>query len=181
VRWSLKDHAKHPNETNLDTHYVLPKDGLWNTFLRSKEDPKGVPDIQPKASVCPSAPIDREANVGGPRQLISNEPATKDNFVKLASAPVAPAPPSFSARACPPSVLIPKLRWANIGWYYHWGNKQYDFARGKIPVSEIYKDVCKRAVKAVSWDSVFSIQSQGADSWGDEPRWDSWTESYGRF
>ncbi|KAI0691192.1 hypothetical protein BC835DRAFT_1279687 [Cytidiella melzeri] len=176
VRWSLRDHARHPNETNLDTHYILPKDGLWNAYARSRQASESISDIQPRVSTCSAA--NQQSNTG-PRQIISNEPATKENFAKLVSAPTAPAPPSPNARACPPGALISKLRWANIGWYYHWGNKQYDFTRGKIPVSKIYTDVCKRAVKAVPWDMVFGDVDQGiVAEWGDEPGWDSWAESY---
>ncbi|KAI0086619.1 hypothetical protein BDY19DRAFT_1074506 [Irpex rosettiformis] len=171
VRSSLKDHARHPNETNLDTHYRLPEEGLWNAYVRSRRGP-GVADIQPRAA--PGASYESLNN--GPRQLISNEPASKENFVKIASAPAVPAPPSQNARASSPETLIQKLRWANIGWYYHWGNKQYDFTREKIPVSEIYGSVCKRAVNAVPWDVLFDTRDE--DGWGDKPLWESWTESY---
>lgn len=175
VQWSLKDHARHPNETNLDTHYILPEEGLWNAYVRSQME-TSVPDVQPRA---PAGGSSEQKSNGGPRQLISNEPASKQNFFKLASAPVAPAPPSPNAHPTSPQSLIPKLRWANIGWYYHWGNKQYDFTRGKIPVSSIFEDVCTRAVKAVPWNDVFNGVSQDDSEWGDEPRWNSWAESYG--
>ncbi|KAI0340116.1 hypothetical protein BDW22DRAFT_1360636 [Trametopsis cervina] len=174
VRWSLKDHARNPNETNLDTHYILPEEGLWNTYLRAQDDQEDVQDIQPRASTSSIVP----PLLSGPRQLISNEPASKENFHKLVSTPAAPAPPSPNLRPCPPEFLIPKLRWANIGWYYHWGNKQYDFTRGKIPVSEKYADICKRAVKAVPWDQVFNAHDGDIGDWKDEPRWDTWAESY---
>ena len=174
VRWSLKNHARYPNETNLDTHYLLPKEGLWNAYLRLKQEHE-MTGIFPR--VAASTSLEPQDNAG-PRQLISNEPASKENFVKIASTPAAPAPPSQNARMSSPKELMPKLRWANIGWYYHWGNKQYDFTRGKIPVSDIYGSVCKRAVRAVPWDTVFDTRSGG--EWGDEPSWTSWAESYGR-
>lgn len=177
IRWSLKDHAQNPNETNLDTHYILPEEGLWNTYLRAQDDQEDVQDIQPRASTSYIVP----PPLSGPRQLISNEPASKENFHKLVSTPATPAPPSPNLRPCPPEFLIPKLRWANIGWYYHWGNKQYDFTRGKIPVSEKYADICKRAVKAVPWDQVFNAHDGDIGDWKDEPRWDTWAESYGEL
>lgn len=174
VRWSLKDHARHPNETNLDTHYILPDEGLWTAYGRTRNDAAEIRQVQPRASTSTTT-----IPVPGPRQLISNEPASKENYTELASASAVPAPPSPNARPSPPDALIPKLRWANIGWYYHWGNKQYDFTRGKIPVSEIYSGVCKDAVKAVPWERVFESHVQNPEDWGDEPKWDSWAESYG--
>lgn len=177
MRWSLRDHARHPNETNLDTHYILPQEGLWNVYTQAKGEPE-VCQVQPRASTSAVPPALTES---GPRQLISNAPANKDNYAQLAAAPTTPAAPSPNARPCPPDALIPKLRWANIGWYYHWGNKQYDFTRGKISVSDAYSRVCKRVVKSVPWGQVFNYDTEDNGEWRDEPKWDGWAESYGEL
>ena len=174
VRWSLNDHARYPNETNLDTHYILPEDGLWNAHLRSTDPNENVPDIQPKAS----APgISYIPSVAGPRDLISNVAASKDNVGRLAlnSTAQPPMAPSPTATATPPSKLLPKLRWANIGWSYHWGTKQYDFARGKIDVVPEIKSLCQSIVRAVDWRRVF----EGLHFWNDAEDWEAWPETYG--
>ncbi|KAG5221673.1 Alpha-ketoglutarate-dependent dioxygenase alkB [Salix suchowensis] len=113
IRWSLIDHAKHPNDTNLDTHYLLPRRGLWNTYIESLKDPEHDEAIQPRAmNALPSKASD----------------------------------------------LLPRLRWANIGWFYHWGVKQYDFSKGKVEVDGKLRDICKSAIESVDWDVLYKGQ-----------------------
>ncbi|KAF9650828.1 hypothetical protein BDM02DRAFT_3111372 [Thelephora ganbajun] len=178
VRWSLKDHARHPNETNLDTHYILPGEGLWNAYLRSRDQSSDVPDVQPKAS----APgIDLSAyipSVAGPRRLISNVAASTDNIgsLTLNAAAQLPMTPSPTAAVTSPSKLLPKLRWANIGWFYHWGTKQYDLTRGKIDVAPEIKFLCQSIVRAVDWRRVFG----NLHFENDAEDWKAWPETYAR-
>lgn len=177
VRWSLKDHARNPNETNLDTHYILPEEGLWNAHLRSREQSSDVPEVQPKAS---ATDVDLSAYVPpavGPRQLISNVPASADNVgsLTLNAAAQPPMAPSPTAAATPPSNLLLKLRWANIGWFYHWGTKQYDFTRGKIDVAPEIKLLCQSIVRATDWGRVFG----GVHLESDAEDWETWSETYG--
>jgi alkylated DNA repair protein alkB family protein 1 len=83
--------------------------------------------------------------------------------------------PSPTAAATSPSKLLPKLRWANIGWFYHWGTKQYDFTRGKIDVAPNIKSLCQSIVRAVDWRRVFGdlhLENDGED-------WEAWPEAYG--
>ncbi|KAJ8468271.1 hypothetical protein ONZ51_g9750 [Trametes cubensis] len=167
IRWALSEQARHPNETNLDTHYVLTPDGLWNQYLRSHVSPTPEPTDQPNAPP-------------GPRKLISNEPASPENFAKLATTPKPPAPPSPSLQPVPTSALVPRLRWANIGWYYHWGTKQYDFTRGPGEIAGMVREVCKGVVASVPWERVFG-GSQGEEGmdWGPSgPDWMDWQETY---
>lgn len=178
VRWSLKDHARHPNETNLDTHYLLPSDGLWNKYVDSAKNNSPEEQIQPRASLLGTSSLP-DQNLG-PRQLISNEPASKDNIVPLTNTPKLPAPPSLSVKPSPVTALIPKLRWANIGWYYHWGTKQYDFTRGKIEVSPVVTDICKCAVNAVPWSEVHDSIDDSND-WAQDEHWSGWKNSYGKY
>ncbi|CAL1703646.1 unnamed protein product [Somion occarium] len=175
VQWSLKDHARHPNETNLDTHYILPHDGLWNSFLRSRNEGSPEEQIQPRASVLDSSP--QLIQDSGPRPLISNVPVSKSNFIPLITTPKLPAPPSLTVKPTLVSALIPKLRWANIGWYYHWGTKQYDFSRGKIDVDPVISNVCKKTVSTVPWAEVHG-NTQNADGWSDDEHWSTWNDSY---
>lgn len=177
VRWSLKDHARYPNETNLDTHYVLPQEGLWNAHLRSTDPSINIPDVQPRTS---APDIDLSAympSAVGPRQLISNAAASTDNIGSLAlnTAAQPPMTPSPTTVATSPSKLLPKLRWANIGWFYHWGTKQYDFTRGKIDVAPEIKSLCQSIARAVDWRRVFGDlhPENGTEDW------ETWSETYG--
>ncbi|KAI0059084.1 hypothetical protein BV25DRAFT_1918788 [Artomyces pyxidatus] len=144
VRWSLRDHARYPNETNLDTHYTVPSEGLWNTFRTS-----------PSLVVTPRAAPSTTRSFSGPRELISNVPASPATYSALSAVPKPDPTPSPTVPPLPASALIPRLRWANIGWFYHWGTKQYDFTRGKQVVSETIADVCRQAVGTIPWNEVF--------------------------
>ncbi|KAH0827006.1 hypothetical protein J3R83DRAFT_4673 [Lanmaoa asiatica] len=174
VRWSLRDHARRPNETNLDTHYVLPPEGVWNAHLQSRTSTgTESPLIRTRASFdCKS--LSRSPS-SGPRQLISNDPASVDNFSSLQSLQKPPSEPSTTVSDCPPSDLVSKLRWANIGWSYHWGSKQYDFSRGKGEIDPFLRDLCKRAVGTVRWEEVFD--GDDLDGWGNDD-WRTWTDTY---
>ena len=178
VRWSLKEHAQYPNQTNLDTHYILPEEGLWNAHLRSRDPSSSVPDVQPKAS-APGIDLSvYMTSVAGPRQLVSNAAASADNIesLTLKAAAQPPMTPSPTAATTPPSKLLPKLRWANIGWFYHWGTKQYDFTRGKIEVAPEIKSLCQSIVRAVDWRRVFGYLHLGEN---ETEYWETWSESYG--
>ncbi|PIL30517.1 hypothetical protein GSI_07217 [Ganoderma sinense ZZ0214-1] len=182
VRWALRDHARDPNETNLDTHYLLPQDGLWSRYLRIRTGVCEDTDVLPRASqdVDPlPTPMTSEAEAPGPRKLIANDPASADNYQTLANTPKPPAPPSQSLHPAPVSSLVPKLRWANIGWYYHWGTKQYDFSRGPGEISSLVTVVCKRAVGRIPWEQVFGDTTGNEADWGPAgPDWTEWKETY---
>lgn len=169
VRWSLSEHARAPNETNLDTHYVLPPEGIWNAHLESDSSSQ----IHAKATPSVSASHDPE----GPRQLVNNVPAGLDNFEALNAVPKPPPAASPNAKPTHPSSLLQKLRWANIGYSYHWGSKSYDFSKevGAFPAP--VARVCKAAVAAINWGEVWgSTQLEG---WGEGgPDWDTWADGY---
>lgn len=173
VRWSLERQAREPNPTNLDIHYRVPPEGLWNTFVRQKATGE-------EATILPKA-LDSdvvEERSSGPRQLVDNTPASVDSFQTLAATPKPPPAPSATVSRASPSSLLYKLRWANIGWYYHWGTKQYDFSHGKGDIDEDVRRICKSAVEAVKWDQVYD-GTEGFD-WGESgDEWNDWGETYG--
>ena len=180
VRWALGEQAVHPNETNLDTHHVLPEGGLWNKYLDVRQGSSEDEDVQPRASLHSETSESGAAEPPGPRKLVSNEPAGKGNYDTLSSTPKPPAAPSSSVQSIRVSALVPKLRWANIGWSYHWGTKQYDFSKGKGVISQEVRSLCKRAVQAVRWDQVFAYDKSTDSDWGEDgPDWDQWNETYG--
>ena len=182
VRWALCEQARHPNETNLDTHYVLPEGGLWNTYLDVRRKTCEDEYIQPRASLRSEPSESTVAEPPGPRKLVSNEPAGKDNYDTLSSTPKPPAAPSTSVQPIRVSALVPKLRWANIGWSYHWGTKQYDFSKGKAVISQEVRSLCKRAVQAVRRDQVYANDKSTDDDWGEDgPDWGQWNENYGEW
>lgn len=182
VHWALCDQARAPNETNLDTHYVLPTEGLWNQYIRVRngeiDDTKVTPHTYSQSNLDDASSQYSQQELSGPRKLISNEAASIDNYASLAQTPKPPALPSQSLRPVPISHLIHKLRWANIGWFYHWGTKQYDFTRGPGEISEEIRGVCKSAVESIPWDVVFGSDDEA--DWGEGGQdWKDWHETYG--
>ncbi|KAF8201434.1 hypothetical protein BJ912DRAFT_1019397 [Pholiota molesta] len=172
VQWSLARHARHPNDTNLDTHYLLPKDGLWNAWLDAQDDSAKDITIQPRAA----GSEELKPAPSGPRQLINNEPASLESYQAIATTPKPPQDPSPTVPPTPVSSLIYKLRWANIGWFYHWGTKQYDFSKGPGTIDDELRSLCVEAVKTVDWGHVHR-DSNG--DWGPTgPDWDTWDETY---
>jgi alkylated DNA repair protein alkB family protein 1 len=133
--------------------------------------------IQPRAqrdATASTAKTDKPSR----RELIANEAASPTSFASLAATPKLPAPPSTSLVPVSARGLIKKLRWANIGWYYHWGTKQYDFTRPKVLVDGQVSQYCKRAVKGVDWAKVFD-GSEGV--WPEDDKgWQDWVETYGK-
>ena len=91
--------------------------------------------------------------------------------------------PSIHAQPLSATELIPRLRWANIGWFYHWGTKLYDFTREVQPVGEPFRRICIEVVHSISWHDVFGgsdVESLGG--WGDDgPDWQAWEETYGQY
>ncbi|TFK76503.1 hypothetical protein BDN72DRAFT_809109 [Pluteus cervinus] len=173
IRWALSDHAKLPNETNLDTHYHLPPSGIWNTYLDDKGNLGQPTMVQPKAISAASV----DTTPPGPRQLINNVPASPATLQSISNEPKEPQPPSATIQPATPEELVPKLRWANIGWFYHWGTKQYDFTQGPGHIRDDVRRLCKDAVASVDWAQVFD-EEHSAD-WGEqEPDWRSWKETY---
>jgi alkylated DNA repair protein alkB family protein 1 len=174
LRWSLRDQARSPNDTNLDAHYILPQDGLWNAYTAARKENNQEAFVQPRF-VREHQSISTEV---GPRKLVDNIPVAPDNYLSLSASQKDPASPSPIAQPSPPSALIPKLRWANIGWSYHWGCKQYDFSKGRGLVDPRVSQLCKRAVATVPWDQVYGDKE--AISWGENGAdWKTWGDSYG--
>lgn len=136
--------------------------------------------IQPRA---PSLTTSPPSDASGPRRLVSNAPASPATFSLIRSTPRPPPAASIHAQPLNAAELIPRLRWANIGWSYHWGTKLYDFTREVQAVGEPFRKVCIEVVRNISWHDVFgSPDAESLDGWGDDgPDWQAWEEMYGQY
>lgn len=81
--------------------------------------------------------------------------------------------------------LIFKLRWANIGWFYKWGTKQYDFSMGRVKVGEPVKSICKEIVQSIDWNEVFGrtdlLSMERQSNCETDSSWRDWETSYGEM
>lgn len=126
VREILRDTARPPNASNLDTHYVLPPEGLWNAHERqvTAGHEQREPLVATKHSVLS---VRTTGTAPDGRCLIQSEAATmatrdqpdgRDKSEPAASGSVLPEPASS---------LLYKFRWTNLGLLYHWSTKSYHF------------------------------------------------------
>lgn len=126
VRTCLRDATRPPNINNLDTHYILPKEGIWNAYesqCRSSADEDLL--IEPLAGRSGSS--DSGTAGDGPRQLIANKGF--DETVSIDTLKIRKEQPVPSSTVKPEllSKSIYKLRWTNLGLLYHWTTKSYHF------------------------------------------------------
>ncbi|CCA78055.1 hypothetical protein PIIN_01731 [Serendipita indica DSM 11827] len=179
IKAILEDYAKAPNENNLDIHYILPEDGIWPSWKayndRKAKGYSEEPIIATKASAS-------DMNVpGSSRVLIENPPASVENLAEFQALEKPPAAPSATLSPSPLSSLVHKLRWSNIGYFYHWGTKSYQFDRELTPIPSYIQQICKECVSSVNWSDVWR---DGADMkagrWDTEhPDWSEWPKTYG--
>lgn len=130
--------------------------------------------IQPKRPTGPDPP---QYPAEGPRPLIDNSPGDV-NFEEEQWKPKLMPPPSSHLPPTRVSKLVYKLRWANLGYSYHWGSKSYDFTRPKTAYPENLQNTCKRIVASVNWRDVWDETKE--EDWGEAgPDWEQWTQTYG--
>lgn len=168
IRWGLSEQARTPNDTNLRACQEAensPSD------LSSQSSEKFI--VQPKRPEGEERPDYQE----GSRPRIDNVPGDATNFQEECSKPKPPPPPSSHLPPIHASKLIYKLRWANIGYYYHWSSKSYDFSKPKTEYPQYLHDICKRVVASIDWKDVWD-NGQEEDWGGAGPDWEEWPDSY---
>ncbi|KAG8808584.1 hypothetical protein FRC17_003883, partial [Serendipita sp. 399] len=178
IRSTLEEHAKYPNENNLDTHYQVPQKGLWTTW----ETCNNRPDIDDMGETIISVKggLEDTPQQGSMRELIENTPASVNNLAELLAIDKPAPPPSVTVQPLPISKVIKKLRWSNIGYFYHWGTKTYQFDRPLTPIPKDIVDICRSCVETVDWGDVWK---DGADleagEWDDnKPDWSEWPRTF---
>jgi len=181
IKSALEVHAVSPNENNLDTHYNVPQQGLWPTWKAFNEE-----RIQDPQAVEPVIDTKRTTAVildtGSQRTLIENTPASVDNFEEIRAVEKPPPTASATLTPLPLSSLISKLRWSNIGHFYHWGTKSYEFDRPQVPMPQDVKKICRQAVRAIPWEDVWmnGIDVSAGEWETPSPDYRCWHKTYGR-
>ncbi|KAG9123859.1 hypothetical protein FRC07_013721 [Ceratobasidium sp. 392] len=175
----LREHARSPNESNLDAHYHVPSTGLWNEWevvsKRREVDPEFdiVVETKWKEDIATEKfhPPDTE------RTLVDNIPGSFMSFDSIKLQPKLAPMPSPSLAPTTVSSLIPKLRWSNLGRHYHWGTKSYDFERAEAPFPDDIRDICVDAVRSIDWKDVWEGTAEGSN-WDDGEDWNVWEHTY---
>ncbi|GAA5887327.1 hypothetical protein JCM6882_002493 [Rhodosporidiobolus microsporus] len=168
-------HARRPNLTVLDKSYHLPAEGLWAAWLAGRGD-----------EVVPSFPEEEEGREGTPASSGYETPSTDAGsgmedaragrlLEKALSREVS------RSREVTVRELLPKMRWANVGYYYNWTTKLYEFERGFIPLPPLILRCCRDVVRKTPWRDVFcsSDTAEDGDLGGTSVEdWRKWEEDY---
>ncbi|CAG8568010.1 10641_t:CDS:2, partial [Acaulospora morrowiae] len=170
IKRCLKDFAKKPNLCNLDTHYVLPNQGIWELHEKVY---KGQLNENDKEFFVPLKAASMEEIT---EQYIDNDessPILKSNNQRVDSSLNAKSDivkcldnkevqtknsnsnerkfdplPSATVPILSPLELIKKLRWVTLGYQYHWPTKTYHFDR-RFDFPKDINDLATAVVKAI--------------------------------
>lgn len=182
IKATLETHTRHPNENNLDTHYNLPPEGIWDSWKSYKAGLELDSSLQPPI-VETKATKDTPHQEGGPRALIDNIAGSVRTYEEMRTMPKSEALPSTTLQSTPLPSIVTKLRWSNIGYFYHWGTKTYEFDRPYIPIPDDIADICKGAVRSVEWHDIWGDRSdQDAGDWEmGTPDWAEWHKTFSKL
>ncbi|OZJ06153.1 hypothetical protein BZG36_01040 [Bifiguratus adelaidae] len=128
IRECLCTWSRPPNTSNLDTHYKIPTQGIWNLFEREWNGTV--------------SPTDNEYLVG----LKAHNPVPNGNGYVDDFTSKPPPPPSSTIPQLPPHQLIRKLRWVTLGYQYHWTTKTYHLEKGQLPMPDLVRDISRAIV-----------------------------------
>ncbi|BGP38410.1 hypothetical protein JCM10450v2_002355 [Rhodotorula kratochvilovae] len=132
-------HARRPNLTQLDKLYALPEEGLWNAWEAGRGGEVVKPIEEPAR--------EGENAAAGPPCTSSACSAAKEGFEGV------------DKREITVGQLLPKLRWANVGWHYDWTTKLYEFHRGFVPLPPLIHRCCQALGRQTPWQHVFGSDS----------------------
>ncbi|KAF8985430.1 hypothetical protein BGZ46_004288 [Entomortierella lignicola] len=172
IKACLKDYSRHPNKSNLDTHYLVPGSGLWDLHEDVFTGKQSFDDLNiyvpRKATINGQADgygsdndDDGEAddnNLSGKepkKKLKSSKPSVRTLVPITDETPTVPdnvpkddPEPSAQVPILPPSQLMRKMRWITLGYQYHWPSKTYHFNQN-APFPKELSILSKAVVDAV--------------------------------
>ncbi|GAA5951116.1 hypothetical protein JCM8115_005059 [Rhodotorula mucilaginosa] len=154
-------HAAQPNLTSLDNHYELPRGGLWSAWRNGR----GEEGVSQKVA---AAPAGASTSASGP----STAETTLEESERLTSA--------SSAAGATVGELLPKLRWANVGWHYNWTTKLYEFERGQPPLPPLIYQCCRSLARLMPWETIYGAEraADGTETTPTKIDWKRWREAY---
>ncbi|ORX90003.1 hypothetical protein K493DRAFT_340280, partial [Basidiobolus meristosporus CBS 931.73] len=136
IKSCLREHAKHPNLSNLDAHYDVPDAGIWSLYQKSV---KG--EITPQDAIY-YVPLkeksDDEDEVGA----------------------YGDAPKDSNLAVLPPFQLVRRLRWITCGYQYNWLDKTYALEK-RYPFPEDIGEIATAVTKAIEGVGYTGIDGQG--------------------
>ncbi|KAJ3109048.1 hypothetical protein HDU97_009166 [Phlyctochytrium planicorne] len=139
----VRDFSKRPNVTNLDTHYIMPQEGLWNIYEGEAKDI--LAGVKKSHSILERRldPVDQYD------VYEETEPSKKKQGLSEGTVKIDP-PTSPTPNLAPINVAegMKRLRWSSVGLQYHWTTKEYHMERD-APIPPVIKDITTAIVKAI--------------------------------
>ena len=167
IRLSVKDAPQVPNKTSLDAHYSLPSDGLFHHFANQTQSDVAIPiAYQLDSEKLKNQPDYYQSKT---RTLINNEPSDFETLKNISKTTTPEITPSTTVKPLNGEKAMRKLRWTNIGHYYHWGLKQYDFSvrdpetNGPIKVPSLISNISRNVVNLIPWEK--SVMANEGQDW----------------
>ncbi|GAA6051661.1 hypothetical protein JCM3770_001217 [Rhodotorula araucariae] len=152
-------YARRPNLTQLDRLYELPQEGLWNAWAADRGD-----EVVKRV-------VDSSMGCTGPLPG-SSKGCTEGGEGKGGAE-------SAMEREITVAQLLPKLRWANVGWHYDWTTKLYEFSRPFVPLPPLIQRCCRTLGRQTPWQHVFSAVSLGSTEPSKPSQdWRRWKDIY---
>lgn len=154
IRRCIRDYARPPNTSNLDTHYVVPSSGLWELHEKQVRG-----ECDPKYCIPKKSDKQKEQDKRCDDDSVEQK-ACADNFNPKINVQKADPPPADTVPELPPSKLIYKMRWVTLGYQYHWPTKTYHFDR-RYAMPDDVSEITREVVTAVEdigygdWKNVY--------------------------
>lgn len=157
IKNCMRNTSRQPNLNNLDSHYLLPEEGLWYHFERSRKTPElehedVLVDTIAQKEQTTSARTRPECS----RRLITDPAVDSETPIGILRAAKEQPVPSDSVKPEKASQLLFKLRWTNLGLMYHWTTKSYQleevFNRGSeaiVPMPGDLASLSKSILRAI--------------------------------
>jgi alkylated DNA repair protein alkB family protein 1 len=131
----LGDYTRLPNVTNLDTHYHIPKEGLWAQFQKD-----------------PNLTLELRETQTGEKENTGDQDISLDTFKPsdLTESPVKIDPPTSQRPYIKPVTVkdaLKKLRWTSLGFQYYWKTKEYHLDR-RVAMPELLESLTHAIIQA---------------------------------
>ena len=181
---ALSAYTRPPNVSNLDTHWHIPKDGLWqqwvdervgnNTDVSLVKPRQGSGEWNEDQQIAKDEERyqlhQRKENHDPNTSQMSAGTIGSSEKLRIHDSDVSPSTSDLSRSGCLPSTLIRRLRWVTLGFQYDWFTKEY-VTNSRSPFPTDFATICQTIVAAVGpfLRVRKGAKGNGADMEGDDP------------
>ncbi|KAI9292685.1 hypothetical protein K502DRAFT_325680 [Neoconidiobolus thromboides FSU 785] len=141
------DHIRPPFISNLDTHYIIPKDGIFTEYVNKYNNPDiTLSDVKLKLDLNElknNGEEKKESEYKGIKTTLATQ-GYQYNGLNDKNAPIK----NTNLKQMTSDKLIYKLRWITFGVQYHWPTKKYLYNE-EVKVPSFLGDLCKSIIDCI--------------------------------